>query len=238
MGTNRVLVLALMFVAVGTAGVSITTWLGKSQTVDGGLLPRIAMMPMMGGGMMHDPRMEAMMQEMMSGRLPPGITPEHLPDPDSPGATLLIRYCTQCHNLPAPAMHTVDEWPAVEARMFNRMAMMSGMGGMGGMMRRRMMPMRAPAGEEQESILAYLQGHALRPANVEALGPPDTPGLALFRQTCSQCHALPDPALHAADEWPAVVERMRGNMETMGKRVIADRERDEIVGYLATVAGS
>ncbi len=238
MGTNRVLVLALMFVVIGSAGISITTWLGQWQTADGALFPRIAMMPMMGGGMMHEPRMRAMMQEMMSGRLPPGITPERLPDPNSPGATLLIRYCTQCHNLPAPAMHTAEEWPAVEARMFNRMAMMSGMGGMGGMMRRRMMPIRAPAGEEQETMLAYLQGHALRPANVEALGPPDTPGLALFRQTCSQCHALPDPALHTADEWPVVVERMRGNMETMGKRVITDRERDEIVGYLATVAGS
>jgi mono/diheme cytochrome c family protein len=122
--------------------------------------------------------------------------------------------------------------------MFNRMAMMSGMGGMGGMMRRWMTPIRAPASEEQETILAYLQGHALWPANVEALGPPDTPGLALFRQTCSQCHALPDPTLHTADEWPVVVERMRRNMETMGKRVIADRERDQIVGYLATVAGS
>ncbi|MBI3606340.1 MAG: cytochrome c [Nitrospirae bacterium] len=238
MGTNRVLVLALMFVVVGTAGVSITTWLGEWPTADGALFPRIAMMPMMGGGMMHDPRMRAMMQEMMSGRLPPGITPERLPDPNSPGATLLIRYCTQCHNLPAPAMHTAEEWPAVEARMFNRMAMMSGMGGMGGMMRRRMMPIRAPAGEEQETILAYLQGHALRPANVEALGPPDTPGLALFRQTCSQCHALPDPTLHTADEWPVVVDRMRKNMRAMDRRVITDPERDEIVGFLATEAGS
>ncbi len=238
MGTHRVLVLALMFVVVGTAGVSITTWFGGAQTVDSGLFPEAALMPMMGWGMMHEPRMRAMMREMMSGRLPPSITPENRPDPNSPGATLLIRYCTQCHNLPAPAMHTAEEWPAVEARMFNRMAMMSGMGGMGGMMRRRMMPIHAPAGEEQETILAYLQGHALRPANVETLGPSDTPGLALFRQTCSQCHALPDPVLHTADEWPAVVERMRRNMETMGKRVIEDRERDEIVGYLATVAGS
>ena len=229
MGNNRVLVLALIFVAVGTAGVSITTWFGGYQTVESGMFPGAAMMPMMGG---------AMMQEMMSGRLPPGITPENLPDSDSPGAKLLARYCTQCHNLPAPAMHTAEEWPAVEARMFNRMTMMSGMGGMGGMMRRRMMPVRAPAGGEQEAILDYLQGHALRPANVEALGPPGAPGLALFRQTCSQCHALPDPTLHTADEWPVVVERMRRNMEAMGKRVITDRERDEIAGFLTKTAGS
>ncbi len=231
------LVVALLFVAVGMAGVSITTWFRESQT-DGGPFPITAMMPMMGGGMMHGPGMRGMMLEMMNGRLPPGITPDRLPDPNSPGAVLLIRYCTQCHTLPAPAMHTAEEWPPVEARMFNRMAMMSSMDGMGGMMRRRMMPIRAPTGEEQETILAYLQGHALRPANVEALGPPDAPGLALFRQTCSQCHALPDPTLHTADEWPVVVERMRRNMETMGKRVITDRERDDIASYLAEVAGS
>jgi len=237
MEKHRVLVMALMFIAVGTAGVSITTWLGGAQTVETRLFPDAALMPMMGWGM-HGPGMRAMMQEMMSGRLPPSITPENLPDSESPGAKLLARYCTQCHNLPAPAMHTAEEWPAVESRMFNRMAMMSGRGGMGGMMRRRMMSIQGPTGGEQETILDYLQGHALRPANVEALGPPDTPGLALFRQTCSQCHALPDPTLHTADEWPVVVDRMRKNMRAMDRRVITDPERDEIVGFLATEAGS
>jgi hypothetical protein len=42
----------------------------------------------------------------------------------------------------------------------------------------------------------------------------------------------------ANGEWPAVVDRMRTNMEAMGKRVITYRERDEITGYLAKVAGS
>ena len=45
------------------------------------------------------------------------------------------------------------------------------------------------------------------------------------------------PALHKAEEWPAVLDRMRTNMEAMGKGVITDRERDEITGYLAKVAG-
>ena len=106
------------------------------------------------------------------------------------------------------------------------------------MMRRRMMSIQGPTGGEQGTILDYLQGHALRPANVEALGPSDAPGLALFRQTCAQCHALPDPTLHTADEWPVVVDRMRKNMRAMGRRVITDPERDEIVGFLATEAGS
>ena len=39
----------------------------------------------------------------------------------------------------------------------------------------------------------------------------------LFEATCSQCHVLPDPKQHTADEWPGVVERMAQNMKTMGK---------------------
>jgi len=42
----------------------------------------------------------------------------------------------------------------------------------------------------------------------------------------------------ATGEWPAVVDRMRTKKEAMGKRVITYRERDEITGYLAKVAGS
>ena len=102
-----------------------------------------------------------------------------------------------------------------------------------GMMGRGMMDMQAPAAEEQKELLAYLQRNALRPASMETLGPPGTPGLALFQKTCSQCHALPDPGLHTADEWPGVVERMRKNMEIMGKPGITDQSRDEIAGYLS-----
>ena len=105
-------------------------------------------------------------------------------------------------------------------------------GMMQGMMGRGMMDMQAPAAEEQKELLAYLQRNALRPASVETLGPPDTPGLASFRQTCSLCHALPDPGLHTSDEWPDVVARMQKNMDIMGKPGINDQERDEIVGYL------
>lgn len=42
----------------------------------------------------------------------------------------------------------------------------------------------------------------------------------------------PTPRLHTVNEWPGVVERMRKNMEIMGKPVITDQERDEIAGYL------
>jgi hypothetical protein len=34
----------------------------------------------------------------------------------------------------------------------------------------------------------------------------------LFAQTCSQCHALPDPRQHSAEQWPGVVARMEQHM--------------------------
>ena len=42
-----------------------------------------------------------------------------LPDPQSPGATLVISYCSQCHGLPNAASHSAQEWPSVVARMQN-----------------------------------------------------------------------------------------------------------------------
>jgi hypothetical protein len=40
----------------------------------------------------------------------------------------------------------------------------------------------------------------------------DTPAGRLFAQTCSQCHALPDPRQHTATQWPSVVARMELHM--------------------------
>ncbi len=95
-----------------------------------------------------------------------------------------------------------------------------------------MMSIQAPSPAEQDAILAYLAQYAIRPADPHELGSPETPELTLFRQTCSRCQALPHSASHTADEWPLVVERMRKNMERMGRSGISDQERDTIVRYL------
>ena len=42
-----------------------------------------------------------------------------LPDPHSPGAVLLMGYCTECHGAPSPAAHPANEWAQVVARMQN-----------------------------------------------------------------------------------------------------------------------
>jgi cytochrome c5 len=174
---------------------------------------------------------------MMGGRLPPGFDSEDLPEPDSTGAGLLSRYCTQCHNLPSPGLHTPEEWPAVATRMFERMDGMSSRGHRLGMMRRHRMSIQAPTSVERETILAYLTEHALRPAAPRGPESPETPAMTLFRQTCSRCHALPDSASHAAEEWPLVVERMRKNMAALSRSGITDDERDTIVRYLQEQVG-
>ncbi len=59
--------------------------------------------------------------------LPPeGFPPESLPDPRSTGAQLTVRFCTQCHALPSPAMHSALDWPGVARRMWVRIEMMAG----------------------------------------------------------------------------------------------------------------
>lgn len=225
MGNNRLLIFALGFIVLGLIGILFTAQMTRWFGFGGG------MMPMMGGGMMggmmNQEQMRQMMQEMMGGLLPPGINPEELPDPQSEGARLLTRSCTQCHNLPSPAMHTAEEWPVVMQRMIARMTMMSRMGGMG------MMPqIEAPSRKQQDTILSYLQSHALQSIVPGKLSSPESPEARTFQNVCSQCHGLPDPALHTAAEWPTVVERMRTNMRSMGKRVITEEEKEGIVSYL------
>jgi len=117
----------------------------------GGLLViRSDPMPMGGMGMMgHQGGMKGMMKRMMGDQLPPGIDAADLPDSQSRGARLIARYCTQCHDLPPPALHTSSEWPKVFARMDRRMVMMS-----------RMDSILSPTDQERAVILSYLRQHA------------------------------------------------------------------------------
>lgn len=184
---------------------------------------------MMGGGMvMGREGMKAMMQRMMGDALPPGIDPALLPDPNAPGASLLARYCSQCHNLPGPGLHTAQEWPAVIQRMSRRMRMMSGRGMMGMMMG----GVESPDDAELQVIVRYLQAYAQRLLNKERYNDLETPAGRAFQSTCALCHALPDPQQHTASEWPGVVARMKKNMIAMGKSVPDVAIMGGIVGFL------
>jgi len=42
---------------------------------------------------------------MLERILPPAVEPRDLPERDSDGARLTLRYCVQCHHLPNPVMN-------------------------------------------------------------------------------------------------------------------------------------
>lgn len=187
--------------------------------------------------------------------LPAGVEAEELPQADSTGARLAARYCSQCHGVPTPLRHSAEDWVPTLRRMFARMEHMSGMGptrGMmgrgggrmgGGMGRGRRMPMgmhgvEAPSAEEQRAIVEYYRAHALPAVRPGELPEGDSGARELFRDRCSRCHALPNPAQHTPEEWPAVVDRMRGNMERMGVGGLTDAEAASILEYLQDSAAT
>ena len=153
---------------------------------------------------------------MLERILPPTFAPEQLPERRSEGARLTLRYCVQCHNLANPAMHHAEKWPALVDRMVLRM---EGRGNMGPLMSEMMSGVQAPSAEEKRAIVAYLQKHAQAPLDPQRYPEVNRPSGEAFRLACKQCHVLPDPARHTADEWPQVVARMQENMEWMNRVV-------------------
>lgn len=192
-----------------------------------------------------DNPMRSMMRGMMRGLVPPpGMTPEALPDSDSPGAKLVARFCVQCHDLPSPRYKTADQWPLVFDRMLGRMRMMSGemMGGMmgggmmgGGMMGGGMMMgmrLEAPDAAEANALLEYLQGHAMREARPEELVAGNSADRTVFRRTCSQCHVLPSPSMQTHETWPGIVARMQVNERMMARPELTREQGVAIARFL------
>jgi len=165
----------------------------------------ISMRNMMSGGMMDTP-------------LPRGIDPAELPEPRSAGARLVAHYCTQCHEMPVPGMHAAQAWPTVVNRMRRHMQMMP--------------TVKVPTAEELATLILYLQKHALKPMDKNRYTDLNTDSGKLFETTCSQCHAVPDPKQHTADEWPIVIQRMVVNMKQMEKPLPPQATLDAILGYL------
>jgi hypothetical protein len=148
--------------------------------------------------------------------LPPTFDARELPERDSPGAKLTLRYCVQCHNLPNPAMHHAARWPGVVERMVERM---EGRGNMGTLMSEMMAGVKAPSAAETKTLLAYLRRHGQKPLDERRYPDLYRPQGEAFRLACNQCHVLPDPQRHSASEWPAVVARMQQNMAWMNRVV-------------------
>ena len=171
--------------------------------------------------------MKVLMKQMIPDRLPPGISPEKLPEPDSLGAKLLQQYCSQCHDIFSPRMHSAEKWSSVFQRVSWHMQMMPRGEKMG-----RMIQIKAPSPQEGTELLTYLKQHSLHAADQSKLEHLDTPSGMAFLQTCAQCHALPAPEQHATQEWPGVTARMKQNMQLMHKPLIQPKEEVLIVKYL------
>lgn len=145
---------------------------------------------------------------MLERILPPAVTPDQLPESQSEGARLTVRYCVQCHHLPNPHMHTAEKWITTVERMVWRM---QGKGNMGQLMKDMMAGVQAPTQDEIAVLNRYLQKHSQKEID------PAHPGLSteagkMFSIACAQCHAAPDPLQHTSREWPAIVERMKQHM--------------------------
>lgn len=215
MKDNRNLVIGIALLIVGVIGLSA---LSGMRLATGGMMGATMMMERTG--------MKQMMTNMMGAQLPPGLDPERLPDPRSSGVQLLVRYCTQCHELPGPGMHTADEWPPVVDRMNRHMRMMKSM----------MHNIEAPNNDELRTLVAYLQQHAQIPIDRARYKDLSAPAGKLFEAMCSQCHVLPDPRQHTDKEWPGVVGRMTQNMKTMGKPLPDQATLETVIEFLKTHA--
>ncbi len=149
--------------------------------------------------------------------LPPGMPAESLPEPASPGAKDLTQYCTQCHTLPSPAMHSAADWPGVARRMWVRIDMMAGALGI-----------QTPSTAQRSELLSYLEKHSLK----VAASLPAGAGKEAFQRVCSRCHDLNDPKAHSAPDWPVVVMRMEQDAEKMKVSGISNADAQQIITYL------
>lgn len=158
---------------------------------------------------------------MRSGNMPQGIPPTLLPNKASDGAQALINNCAQCHGLPAPGLHTAEEWPSVVQRMKMHMRWS-----------KKWMNINIPDKKELSELLNYLQENARKPIYANAYLDLNTENGKDFSQICVQCHVLPDPIQHTAEEWPTVVDRMLGYMTVQNKLVPNKQQTEKIVEYL------
>jgi cytochrome c5 len=149
---------------------------------------------------------------------PPGIAAADLPDPNGQGAKLVATYCAQCHELPHPGMHSAVDWPGVSRRMWLRMEGLSPSLGV-----------KAPSLAERFVMLEYLNANALK---VSGATLPAGAGKEAFQLVCSRCHALPDPRVHSAADWPTVFARMETNMTRMKVPPLTGTQTTDILLYL------
>jgi cytochrome c5 len=155
--------------------------------------------------------------------LPPaGILREDLPDPQSGGAQFLQEYCSTCHALPSPTMHSATDWPGVVRRMWLRLDLLD-----------PQFAIPKPELGERIAMLDYLTQNALKVNHDNLL---DAPGREFFEATCGQCHELPDPRQHSSQDWFVVVRRMNQHMRDILGRELSNPEIEQVTRYLTAAS--
>ena len=74
-----------------------------------------------------------------------------------------------------------------------------------------------PAQSPGDALLLASARIALPPTTFSAadLPEPTSPAATLLVKNCSQCHAVPSPAMHAATDWPRILRRMWLRMDML-----------------------
>lgn len=182
-----------------------------------------------------------MISSIGAGLPPSTFQPSSLPEPGSTGAVLVQTYCQRCHWLPAPQMHAAAEWPVLVRRMILRArTLQERMGGpvtehvLGDILLSGMASAEVPDPQEVDTLVAYLQAHAMPTAEPGEIG--SDPEAQNFERTCSVCHQTPSPNAHTATEWEAVVVRMRMNTVLMDAPPLSEEQADRVIAYLTSVA--
>jgi cytochrome c5 len=176
-----------------------------------------------------------------TGLPPKGFEPGDLPESGSTGAGLLQAYCTQCHWLPTPQMHSATEWPILLRRMVLRMSLLERrvdgpfLKRVGGEELRSAVTFRSvPSADQLDSLQAYLTRNALPVAKPGEL--PTGAEASLFESKCTVCHQTPSPKAHTAAGWDRVVPRMQNNMRMMEVDTLTDQQIQTIEAFLRTHA--
>lgn len=155
--------------------------------------------------------------------LPPSnVSPLELPDPLSSGAKHLQRYCTACHALPSPGLHSTTSWPQVLRRMWLRVDHLP-----------PEFNVPRPTTAERYVILQYMLDHAFHVTTADL---PAGPGRELFSTTCARCHDLPDPKQHSPEDWVAVVVRMARHSQDMLGVTVPREQVQRMILYLENVS--
>lgn len=155
--------------------------------------------------------------------LPAAMPASELPDPTSKGAELAAKFCgSACHGIPAPTTHSATDWPVVLRRMWLRTERLD-----------TAFHVPVPTSAERAVLADYYLVHALQ---VTTGILPAGPGKELYVATCGRCHGLPDVRQHSAEDWVAIVRRMKGRMEGMLGQTLSQDEMQRIILYLETAS--